>query len=435
MFARIRNNTSDVPIGLTNEGCMSISYAELNPQSLAWWERARSIVGGGGQAHRRTGKYTLRGGPHFIVRAQGAYFWDVDGRQYLDYLLGYGPIIIGHCDPEVNTAVSRQMRDGTIFSLEHPAVIEFNEELCRTIPCAEMVINTVGGSSATMAAVRCARVHTKREKVVRCGYHGWFDWCVPKDPGSPRFEQDLIRDVPYNDLTALAAALDQEVAAVIIEAYQGDGPSPGYFDGVRELCDRHGAVFILDEVKTGFRFAAGGAQEVFGIRPDLATFGKAMCNGYPGSVVVGRREMLQPRSDTWIGATFHGDLLSVAAARTVWRILDERDGYGHIARLGTRLMEGLNAIFRDRGFPVRVRGWPAMPELAQADNPPPELDGKVITEWCAAMQRRGFYMMGHCWFISLAHTLEDIERTIAAGDDAVTEALAVIAQNEELSYT
>lgn len=413
---------------------MNIPYDTLNPQSRHWLARAQQVIAGGGQAHRRTGKYTLRGGPHFAVRAKGAYFWDVDGRQFLDYLLGYGPILIGHCDPDVNEAVRRQMEEGTIFSLEHPAVVEFDEEICRTIPCAEMVINVIGGSSATTAAVRCARVHTKREKIVRCGYHGWFDWCFPKDAGSPHFEQELIRDVPYNDLPALAAALSNDVAAVIIEAYQRDGPSPGYFDEVRQLCDKHGAVFILDEVKTGFRFALGGAQQVFNIKPDLATFGKAMCNGYPGSVVVGKRAILEARADTFIGATFHGELLSIAAARTVLRTMRERDGIAHIARLGQRLMDGLNQVFVASGYPLRVRGWPAMPELAQTANPPPELAGKVLTEWCAAMQRRGFYMTGHCWFISLAHTADDIERTIVAGNEAVTEALAVISQNEGLPY-
>jgi glutamate-1-semialdehyde aminotransferase len=413
---------------------MNQPYADLNPQSRVWRDRIRGVIAGGGQAHRRTDKYTLRGAPHLAVRAKGAYFWDVDGRQFLDYLLGYGPIILGHCDPDVNEAVRSQMEEGTIFSLEHPAVVEFDEELCRTIPCAEMVINVIGGSSATTAAVRCARVHTKREKIVRCGYHGWFDWCFPKDPGSPHCEQELIRDIPYNDLTALKAALNDEVAAVIIEAYQGDGPSPGYFDGIRQLCDQHGAVFILDEVKTGFRFALGGAQEALNIKPDLATFGKAMCNGYPGSVVVGKRAILEPRSDTFIGATFHGDLLSIAAARVVMKILRERDGIAHIARLGRKLIDGLGAVFANRGFPMRMRGWPAMPEVTPTDNPPPELAGKVLTEWCAAMQRRGFYMTGHCWFISLSHTDEDIERTIAAGNEAVTDALAAISSNEGLPY-
>ena len=422
---------------------------ELNRESRRWWERSLRVLAGGGQAHRRTGKYTLRGGPAFITRAKGAYFWDVDGHRHLDYLLGYGPIILGHCDPDVNAAVRQQMEEGTIFSLEHPAVVEFDEELCRTIPCAEMVINLVGGSSTTTAAIRCARVHTKREKVIRCGYHGWFDWCFPEDPGSPRYERDLIQAVPYNNLAALKAMLEKhagQVAAVIIESFQGDGPSPEYFPGVRQLCDEHGAVFILDEVKTGFRFALGGAQEVFGIRPDLATFGKAMCNGYPGSVLVGKRAILEPRSDTFIGATFHGDLLSVAAARTVLRVLRERDGIGHIARLGTRLMDGLNDVFVTRGYPLRVRGWPAMPELAQttADDPrrplPKEYAGKVMTEWCAAMQRRGFYMTGHCWFISLAHTVGDIDRTITAGNEAATEAFEILrgvaaGRQPELPYT
>ena len=298
-------------------------YADLNPQSRQWWKRSQRVLAGGGQAHRRTGKYTLRGAPHFATRAKGAYFWDVDGRQFLDYLLGYGPILIGHCDPDVNEAVRRQMEEGTIFSLEHPTVIEFDEELCRLIPCAEMVINLIGGSSATTAAVRCASVHTKREKIVRCGY--------------------------------------------------------------------------------------------------------------PGSALVGKRAILEARADTFIGATFHGDLLSIAAARVVLRIMRERDGIAHIDRLGKRLMDGLNDVFVASGYPLRVRGWPAMPELMQTDAPP-EFAGKVITEWCAAMQRRGVYMTGHCWFISLAHTVEDIERTIAAGKEAVQEAFTVLRNGPELPY-
>lgn len=408
-------------------------FLHLNARSRELWERSCRVIVGGGQGHKRPTNYLARGGPGFFARAQGARCWDADGRPYIDYLLGYGPIVLGHADPDVNAAVTRQLADGTVYSVEHPLEIDLAEELCRTIPCAEMVAFTIGGTSATTAAVRCARAHTGREAVIRCGYHGWTDWCVPTHPGVPLYERALINEIPYNDLPALRERLEQlrgRVACVIIESVQGDGPAPGYFDGVRALCDEHAAVFILDEVKTGFRFALGGAQELYGIRPDLATFGKAMCNGLPGSCVVGKRAILEKRTDTSLAATFHGELLSVVAALTTIRKLRELDGPGHFRRLGQRLLDGMNREFQRLRYPVRIEGHPAMPnpvERADAAAPlPAAWKGLAGREFCAAMQRRGFYVTMHVWFLSLAHGEAEIDATIAAVPDAVREATAVL---------
>jgi len=405
---------------------------ERNRQSRALWGRSCNVIVGGGQAHKRPVALMYRGGPSFAVRAKGARFWDADGNEYLDYLLGYGPIVIGHADADVNAAVREQMEEGAIFSIEHPSAIALAEELCRLIPCAEMVAYFVGGTSATAGAVRCARAHTGREKIIRCGYHGWFDWCWPDIPGVPRFHHDLVLTTPYNDLNALEQLFRQhpgQIAGVIIEAVQKDGPTPEFFPGVRRLCDEHGAVFILDEVKTGFRFDLGGAQVPFRIDADLAVFGKALCNGYPGSVVVGKRRVMEARADTYMAATFHADALSIAAAQTVLRVMRERDGITHFHRLGRRLMDGLNEVFRETRYPFRIGGFPPMPapmETTEDDpvNPiPAEFKGKVVWEWCAAMQRRGVYVTRHVWFLSLAHTPEDIEHTIAIGADAAKDAL------------
>ncbi len=422
---------------MTNALDPSIELESRNAQSRQWWDRACQVIVGGGQLHKRPHKYMLRGGPAFAQRAKGARFWDVDGNEYLDYLLSYGPIVLGHADPEVNEAVLRQMNEGTLFSIEHPATVELVESLCELIPCADMAFMLLGGSSATHAAIRCARAHTRREVIIRCGYHGWLDWCFPTDPGAPQYEQALVQSVPYNDLPALAQMLAKhagKVAAVIIEAVQDDGPEAGYFAGVRRLCDEHETIFVLDEVKTGIRFGLGGAQARYKIDCDLATFGKALCNGYPGSVLVGKRCYMEARTDTWIAATFHGDLLSVAAANTVLRVMRERDGVAHLERLGTRLIDGLNEVFLTERYPLRMAGLAPMPTPVQTslDDPlnptPPDFAGKVITEWCAAMQRRGFYVTGHCWFLSLAHSDQDIEQTISAGAEAAREALALLKQ-------
>jgi glutamate-1-semialdehyde aminotransferase len=400
-----------------------------NRQSRALWDRSNRVIVGGGQAHKRPVDIMQLGGPSFAARARGARFWDVDGNEYLDYLLAYGPIVLGHSDPEVNEAVRKQMEEGTVYSIEHPLEIELAELLVEMIPCAEQVIYYIGGSSATMGAIRIARAHTKREVIIRCGYHGWLDWCVPDNPGVPRFNRELILSMPYDDLPALSKLLEDnkgEVAGVMIEAVQGAGPSPGYFDGVRRLCDEHGALLILDEVKTGFRFDLGGAQRPLKIDADLATFGKAMCNGYPGAVVVGKRKMMEGRTDTHMAATFHGDLLSVVAALTVIRVMKARDGIGYFQRVGRRLMDGLNGVFRDTEALVKMVGFPPMPTVvATGDGDPvacPEKHrAEACKQFCASLQRRGIYATPHPWFLSLAHSDDDIERTIAIAADAAVE--------------
>jgi glutamate-1-semialdehyde aminotransferase len=406
-----------------------------NRRSRELWERScRSIVGGG-QAHKRPVDIMKLGGPSFIARARGARFWDVDGNEYLDYLLGYGPIVLGHSDPAVNEAVRRQMEDGTVYSVEHPLEIDLAEMLIELIPCAEMVMYFVGGSSATMGAIRCARAHTGREKIVRCGYHGWLDWCVPDMPGVPRFNKEVSLAVRYNDLSALRKMLEDnhgQIAGVLIESVQDDGPSQDYFPGVRQLCDEHGAVFILDEIKTGFRFGLGGAGPRFNARPDLATFGKAMCNGYPAAVVVGKRSVLEKRTDTHMAATFHGDLLSVVATITTIRVMQERDGIGRFWRLGRRLIDGLNRAVREVEVPIKVIGFPPMPVVKAAgdDDPvpcPKELREEALRQFCAALQRRGIYATPHPWFLCLAHTEQDIDRTIEIAYDAAREMKEVMA--------
>jgi glutamate-1-semialdehyde 2,1-aminomutase len=406
-----------------------------NRKSRDLWERScRSIVGGG-QAHKRPVDIMKLGGPSFAARGRGARFWDVDGNEYLDYLLGYGPIVLGHCDPAVNEAVRRQMEDGTVYSIEHPLEIELAEMLIDLIPCAEMLMYYVGGSSATMGAIRCARAHTGREKIIRCGYHGWLDWCVPDMPGVPRYNREVSLAARYNDLPALKKMLEDnhgQVAGVLIESVQDDGPSPDYFPGVRQLCDEHGAVFILDEIKTGFRFGLDGAGPRFNAQPDLATFGKAMCNGYPAAVVVGKRSVLEKRTDTHMAATFHGDLLSVVAAIATIQVMKQRDGIGHFWRLGRKLIDGLNRVVREAEAPIKVVGFPPMPVVKATgdDDPVPcrkEFREEALRQFCASLQRRGIYATPHPWFLSLAHTEQDIDHTIEMAGEAAREMKEVMA--------
>ncbi|MGQ9649246.1 MAG: aminotransferase class III-fold pyridoxal phosphate-dependent enzyme [Phycisphaerae bacterium] len=192
---------------------------------------------------------------------------------------------------------------------------------------------------------------------------------------------------------------------------------------MRQLCDEHGAVFILDEIKTGFRFGMAGAGPRFGAEPDLAAFGKAMCNGYPAAVVVGKRSILEKRTDTHMAATFHGDLLSVVAALTTIRVLKEQNGIDHFWRLGRRLMDGLNGVAREKELPIKFVGFARMPVLKPANETDPapcpkELRDEVLKQFCAGLQRRGVFATPHPWFLSLAHTKEDIDKTIEVAAEA-----------------
>lgn len=432
-YIGLRNFAAGVGELVTDEAVAllgDLARAEENAASRQTWDVACNVIVGGGQAHKRPVKYLHRGGPAFAARAEGCRFWDVDGRPYIDYLLGYGPILLGHAHPEVRAAAAKQMADGTIYSVEHPQSVALAKRLCELIPLAESVVYFVGGSSATTGAIRCARAHTKREKIVRCGYHGWLDWAFANEPGVPLGERELILSTTYGDADALEETLKgnrDEVAGVIIEAVQNDGPPSGYFEHVRELCDEHGVVFILDEVKTGFRFDLGGAQKLYGIQPDLSTFGKAMCNGFPASVLVGSREVLGPRSDTFMAATFHADPVSLAAAEVVIDVMQREDGIARLHRAGHRLMDGMNQVFEETSLPMEVVGHPAMPTPRECQQPreasvAPRYPGQALSSFCAAMQRRGAYVTGHVWFLCLAHDDEAIEQTLDIARQAATDA-------------
>jgi glutamate-1-semialdehyde aminotransferase len=409
-----------------------MDYTHLNPQTRALWERGCRRLVGGGQGHKRHTRYIARGGPGFFTRAKGACMWDADGRRFIDYLCGYGPIILGHCDDAWNAAVLRQMQEAGVQSAEHPSELALADRLAGLIPNAEMLLFAIGGSAATSTALRIARAHTGREAVIRCGYHGWHDWAMSDTNGVPLHERAFVHAVAYNDVAGLERLLKQlprKVAAVIVEAVLDDGPAPGYFDAVRRLCDEHGCLFILDEVKTGFRFDLGGAQRLYGIRPDLATYGKAMANGLPISAICGTRQVMEQRADLAISATFHGDPIGCAAALATLDELERRDGIAFLHRQGRALIDGLNRIFAAADFPMHLAGHPAMPNPTEGWRGqtqralPKGWAGEAARAWCAAMQRRGVFVNLHVWFLTLAHDDAIIAETLAKAEEAIPEAL------------
>ena len=385
-------------------------------------QRSDELLIRGCQGHKRSHEMLGNGYPVFAQGASGARFRDADGNEYVDYLLGFGPILLGYNDPAVNEAIRRQIEEGTIYTTAHQKELEVAEMLIDLIPGAEMLGFFIGGSGATTGAVRLARAYTGRDTIIRCGYHGWHDWTQSAGRGVPEAVAALTLDFPYGDLDALEDRFrqhDNKVAGVIVETVRGDGPPEGFLQGCVEVAHKYGALCLFDEIKVGFRIAFGGGGEYYGVTPDLATFGKACCNGYPGSFVAGRREILASEAcqAAWLAATFHCDLPSLVALETVVSEMKRRDGIAYLWKIGARLIEGINQVCEEADFGYRLTGLGPMPQPRVAEGASDRC--MQMLQGCLA---RGHYLHpGHPMFLSLAHTEEDIESTIAAVREAIAD--------------
>ncbi len=304
----------------------------------------------------------------FLAKGKGCRVWDVDGNEYIDYIQGLLPNILGYAHEEVNAAVAEQLAQGHSFSLPHPLEVELAERLTRLIPCAEKVRFGKNGSDATSGAVRAARALTGRERIACCGYHGWQDWYIgstTRNAGVPQAVRELTHPFVYNDLGSLQKLLNEhrgEFAAVIMEPVNFWPPAAGFLEGVKKLAHEHGALLIFDEICTGFHFGLGGAQKKFGVTPDLACFGKAMGNGFPISCVVGRADAMKVFEDIFFSFTFGGEVASMAAAMKVLDVLETTDALARMDTNGRLLQEGLNAMAKQAGLQDRIKciGYPVL---------------------------------------------------------------------------
>lgn len=359
--------------------------------------------------------------PTYLVSGRGCRVRDLDGREYIDYPCALGPVVLGYCDSEVDAAVHAQVDLGPVFSLGSPLEVEVAELLVDMIPCAEMVRFVKTGSEATSAAIRLARAATGRERIAQCGYHGWHEWCVghtTRNAGVPRAVRDLTHQWTYNDISSLRLLLDAhpgEFACVVMEPIGVEEPGDGFLDTVVELAHRHGSLVIFDEVVTGFRLAPGGAQQHYGVVPDLAAFGKAMANGFAVGAVVGRADLMAAvATTTFISGTFAGDPISLAAARATLRAIVQRDVCSHLWRQGVRLRDGFNSLAIEYGVPARMIGLP--PRRVVAIDPTPGASSNAIKGllWQGCLDRG--VLLGNANFVSYAHDDDAVERTLSAFD-------------------
>ncbi len=321
------------------------------------------------QTYSKSYRYFCRGlAPSYMDHGEGCYLYDVDGNKFIDYMCALGPITVGYNNPDINAAVIDQVKKFSSGSLQSELEVKLAEKLCQIVPCADMVRFVKNGSDATTAAIRLARAYTGRDIVLMCGYHGMHDWSIGASEnhnGVPESIRKLTLNFIYNDLDDLEKKLrEYKVAAVILEPIQNNGPAPQYLDCVKELAHKYGALLIFDEVVSGFRYALGGASEMFNVIPDLAALGKGMANGYAISAVAGRRDLLeQIEQGVFVSTTFGGDSVPMAAALATIKILEQPGFYENLTKIGEIQREGivelinkydLNDVLSITGMPVHA---------------------------------------------------------------------------------
>jgi glutamate-1-semialdehyde 2,1-aminomutase len=392
--------------------------------------------------------------PIFIAGGDGATITDVDGNDYIDYVCSWGPLILGHADPAVVTAVTEAAARGTTFGAPTLGEVQLAEEVTRRIPSVEMLRMTSSGTEATMSALRLARAVTGRDRVLKFAgaYHGHVDGLlaqagsglatqgIPASPGVPEAAAAATVIVPWNDPDALAAAVGgHELAAILAEPVPANmgvvPPEPGFLPAVRRAADENGALLVFDEVITGFRVARGGAQEHYGINPDLTIMGKIIGGGLPAAAYGGRREYMEriaPAGDVYQAGTLSGNPLAVAAALSTLSRLSPT-AYQELAATTDALATGLGEAAENAGRVVQVQSLPGLLTVFFSERPVHDYaaaagsDTEAYGAWCRALLARGIYpppSQFESWFPSLAHTEAHVERTVAAAADAFEEIAA-----------
>ncbi len=398
-------------------------------RSQELFEEAKKLVPGGVLGARKPSDFIEGEYPIFLEHGKGCRLTDVDGNEYIDFMCGYGPIILGYREEEVDEAVIRQIREkGFCFTLTQRYQNELAETLRQLVPSSEMSIFLKTGSDATTASIRIARAYTNRIKVMRCGYHGWHDWCVEMKGGIPEKLFEDVYEFRYNDLDQLKDLMKRhgdQTAAIIMTPFghplhqKMEEPKPGFLEGVRELAHQYGAVLIFDEVRTCFRLRMGGAQELYGVIPDLTVLGKGMANGYAISVVTGRAEvMMAAAQKLFISSTFFPNSDSFIAALKTIEILKRDNVLDKIWERGGRFLKKIQEIIPKYKVGAELSGVAPMFFITfkrdEAGTHRARRD-----EFYTQLIRRGiFFAPHHHGYICYRHTDQDLDLAARAIDEA-----------------
>ena len=360
--------------------------------------------------------------PKYLVRGNGSHVWDVDGNEYIDFMMGVGPLSLGYAYPKVDEAIRKQLEDGITFSMMHPLEIEVAEMINKIIPNAEAVRYSKTGADATSAAVRLARAYTGKNKILCCGYHGWHDWYIAvtaRNNGIPYAVQANSFTFNYNDIDSVKNSIDDDVAAIILEPVVFAEPEDNFLHKLASLCEEKNIVLIFDEMWTGFRMALGGAQEYFGITPDLATYSKAVANGMPISILTGKRTIMNlADEDIFFYTTFGGEALSLAATKATIEELRDKNVPKYLDEQGKKLKDGYNSIAKKLGLDfTKATGynWRSMATFDEKAGDP--LIQKSLMQ--QEMIKRGVLWQGF-HNMSYSHSNSDVEYTLQALEESLS---------------
>lgn len=414
-------------------------------------EEALQHIVGGVNSPSRSYKAVGGGAPTYMARAKGAYFWDVDGNEYIDYLGAFGPIITGHAHPKITEAIKRQAENGVVYGTPTELENKFAVTLKQAIPSLEKVRFTNSGTEAVMTTIRVARAYTGRNKIIKfegC-YHGHSDLVLvaagsgpstlgtPDSAGVPQsIAQDVIT-VPYNDLDALEQALSHwghDVAAVLVEPIVGNFgivlPKDGFLEGINQLAHQHGALVIYDEVITGFRFTYGSAQQITGVEPDLTALGKIIGGGLPIGAYGGKKDIMEqvaPLGPAYQAGTMAGNPLSMAAGLACLEILKDENVYKRMDELGKQLEDGLYQAAKANGIPITINRLKGALTVFFTDEPvtnyeeAKKSDSEQFAKFFKLMLSQGINLAPskfEAWFLTTEHTEKEIEKTLEAAEFA-----------------
>lgn len=356
--------------------------------------------------------------PPFIRRAEGCRLWDLDDREYIDYRCALGPIILGYRHPRVEAAVRRQMENGVLFSMASPLELHAAEAIRMNVPWIEQIRFMKTGADACMSCIRLARAFTGRDHILTSGYHGYQDWFAVNQPNSgvPAALKAFVHEITYGNVHAVEEVFSRYghalAAAIVVPCEWNQEDNKAYLELLRRKCDEYGTLLVFDEILTGFRLARGGAQEYYGITPDLAAYAKAMANGYPVSAFAGKREFMQALEKTVITTTYAGETLSLAACIATMQIMQSEPVHEHIFAMGQRLKSGFAEIIAETGAPAHAAGLPPAPFLAFDTG-----DQVEDQTWQDHLFNRLFehgIFPNERWFINYAHQPDDIDKTLEA---------------------
>ena len=420
------------------------------------YERAKKIIPAGSQTFSKGVTQFVDGfAPKYMDHAKGAHTWDVDGNKYLDYIMGCHPINLGYADPDINAAVIKQLEKGSTFSLMSELEVSVTELLIKTVPCAEMARFGKNGADATTIGVRVARAITGRDHIAYCGYHGWHDWFIANtdlNSGIPDFNKKLAHSFTYNDLDSLEKIFEdnpEEIAIVIMEPLTILEPKcmgsknckktecktvcqNNFLHEVQKMAKHYGAILMFDEIITGFRFALGGAQELTGVTPDLASFAKGISNGIPLSALVGKKEYMEVLDKTFFSFTYGGDCIGLAAAEACIPKLEREKATDHIWDMGLLLKDGFNELAKGHNLEEYIEciGYPCRTIVAfNGQEKFDQLEMKSLFQ--QELLRRGILWTAY-HAISWSHSKKDIELTLNAFDESMLVFKKIISGSSSL---